>query len=101
MSGKALFKYDPTLFQKDDENAADEKTYEERNEDMEIVKEEGKEEESEDEETKDGGETNGKANNKNNNNAEANGEVIAKSKVDTSLFQAEAENQNEEEVDFD
>lgn len=34
MSGKALFKYDPTLFQ-DDENAADEKIYEEREEDIE------------------------------------------------------------------
>lgn len=51
MSGKALFTYNPTLFQQDDENAADEKTYEERNEDMEAVKEEGKEEESEDEGT--------------------------------------------------
>jgi hypothetical protein len=32
LSGKALFKYDPTLF-KDDEDAADEKLYEEREED--------------------------------------------------------------------
>lgn len=33
LSGKALFKYDPTLF-KDDENAADEKIYEEREEEF-------------------------------------------------------------------
>jgi hypothetical protein len=37
MSGKALFKYDPTLF-KDDEQAADEKFYEE------IVEEDDEEE---------------------------------------------------------
>lgn len=34
LSGKALFKYDPNLFQ-DDENAADEEIYEEREEDFE------------------------------------------------------------------
>ena len=34
MSGKALFKYDPTLF-KDDDEAADENIYAERNEDEE------------------------------------------------------------------
>lgn len=38
LSGKALFKYDPTLFQ-DDENAADEKIYEEREEDFEEEEE--------------------------------------------------------------
>lgn len=40
LSGRALFKYDPTLFQ-DDEAAADQDLYEERNEDeLEEVKEE-------------------------------------------------------------
>jgi DRG Family Regulatory Proteins, Tma46/Zinc finger C-x8-C-x5-C-x3-H type (and similar) len=37
LSGKALFKYDPTLF-KDDEEAADEDIYQERNEDEEEEK---------------------------------------------------------------
>jgi hypothetical protein len=46
LSGKALFKYDPTLF-KDDEDAADEKLYEERSE-LEVI-EEGKEEETKEE----------------------------------------------------
>lgn len=41
MSGKALFKYDPTLF-KDDEDAADEKIYEEREELEEEKEEESK-----------------------------------------------------------
>lgn len=41
LSGKALFKYDPTLF-KDDEEAADEKVYEEREE---LEEEEEKKEE--------------------------------------------------------
>jgi len=41
MSGKALFKYDPTLF-KDDEDAADEKIYEEREELEEEKQEESK-----------------------------------------------------------
>lgn len=40
LSGKALFKYDPNLFQ-DDEDAADEKIYEEREEDFEEEKKEG------------------------------------------------------------
>lgn len=40
LSGKALFKYDPNLFQ-DDENAAEEDIYEEREED--FVEEESKE----------------------------------------------------------
>lgn len=39
MSGRALFKYDPTLF-KDDEEAADADIYEERNEDEEVAKQE-------------------------------------------------------------
>jgi hypothetical protein len=39
LSGRALFKYDPTLFT-DDEEAADVDTYEEREEEMEEVKEE-------------------------------------------------------------
>lgn len=42
MSGKALFKYDPNLFQ-DDEDAADEKIYEEREELEEDQEEETKE----------------------------------------------------------
>ncbi len=42
MSGKALFKYDPNLFQ-DDEDAADEKIYEEREELEEDQAEETKE----------------------------------------------------------
>ena len=46
LSGKALFKYDPTLF-KDDDNAADEKLYEERAE-LDVI-EEGKEEETKEE----------------------------------------------------
>jgi hypothetical protein len=37
MSGKALFKYDPSLFAVDDDNAADFDTYEERNDEMETV----------------------------------------------------------------
>jgi hypothetical protein len=44
LSGRALFSYNPTLFT-DDDGAADEQTYEERNED-EI--EESKEEDEED-----------------------------------------------------
>ena len=43
MSGKALFKYDPSLFQ-DDEQAADEKFYEEIIEEEEESKEEEKSE---------------------------------------------------------
>ena len=42
MSGKALFSFDPTLFQ-DDENAVDDDMYE----DADGAKEEGKEEETE------------------------------------------------------
>lgn len=41
LSGRALFKYDPTLF-RDDENAADEKIYEEREEDFDFEEEEKK-----------------------------------------------------------
>ena len=37
LSGKALFKYDPTLFQ-DDEEAAGQEIYEEREEDFEEEK---------------------------------------------------------------
>lgn len=36
MSGRALFKYDASLFI-DDDNAADEEAYEERNDELEIV----------------------------------------------------------------
>lgn len=39
LSGKALFKYDPTLF-RDDEDAADEKIYEEREEEEEEERKE-------------------------------------------------------------
>lgn len=39
LSGKALFKYDPTLF-KDDEDAVDEDIYEEREEDEEEKEQE-------------------------------------------------------------
>lgn len=42
MSGKALFKYDPTLFA-DDDNAADEDTYEERNDELEAIAEKDEE----------------------------------------------------------
>jgi hypothetical protein len=41
LSGKALFKYDPTLF-KDDDNAADEAIYEERDDDFDYEEEEKK-----------------------------------------------------------
>ena len=58
---------------------------------MEAVKEEGKEEDSEDEATQENGDKKKK-------NGDT--EVIQKTTVDTSLFQAEADNQ-EEEVDFD
>ena len=75
LSGRALFKYDPTLFQ-DDEAAADETVYEERAEDEEDAptKQGVQSDDSEDEERKEGGE------------------------VDKELFQQE---EAQEEPDFD
>ena len=83
LSGRALFKFDPTLFQ-DDEAAADGTVYEERNEDEEDVKKpddlrEGQAQNG-DEETK---------------NDEGNA-------VDKALFQQVADGEGEEEEpDFD
>lgn len=57
MSGRALFKYDPTLF-KDDEEAAGEDVYEERIEEEEEKKEEDEERKDGQEESKEDG-TNG------------------------------------------
>ena len=47
LSGRALFKYDPNLFQDDDE-AADANIYDERNEDEDAIIEEVKEEQEDD-----------------------------------------------------
>lgn len=76
MSGRALFKYDPTLF-KDDEDAADTDVYEERVEE---------EEEKNDDE--------GKKIREGNDNTEST------AAVDADLFQAEAGG-DEEEPDFE
>lgn len=51
LSGKMLFKYDPTLF-KDDDGAADVEDYEERN-DLGEVEEKKEEEDKEDDENDD------------------------------------------------
>lgn len=77
LSGKALFSYNPDLFQ-DDEAAADEKTYEERN-DIEEAKAEDEYEEEKKEESKE----------------------EQKVGVDKDLFQQEEINENEEEPEFD
>lgn len=86
LSGRALFKYDPTLFT-DDEAAADETTYEAREDDLEPV-EESKEEETL-EEYRNG--ENGQTNNNKDGNAE----------VDTGLFAQENVEDNGEEPDFE
>lgn len=87
MSGKALFSFDPTLFQ-DDENAVDEEMYEDAD-GVAKPKEEGKEEETE-------------AQNRANMKAEKE-EVEEKpmESVDQELFAAENAGAEDEEVDFD
>lgn len=86
LSGRALFTYDPTMFQ-DDEDAMDEIVYEEDNEGGE---------ESKQEESKADYENNGKLV-----DGHANGTVNGNAAVDADLFQAEAVDGNEEEPDFD
>ena len=90
LSGRALFKYDPNLFQ-DDEAAADGDVYEERNEDEEEEKkeEDGNIEGDDKEERKE------ESDGEDNYNSDAN--------VDEALFQQEApgEGGEEEEPDFD
>ena len=80
MSGKALFSFDPTIFQ-DDENAVDDDMYDDA-EDENKPKEEGKEEETEAE-----------------NKANMQMEEVQES-VDQELFAAE-EGVEDEDVDFD
>ncbi len=92
LSGKALFTYDPSLF-KDDENAADDQVYEERNdEELEKIEEEKKEED---------GYENGTTDNQGENGEEEEHEMIKKQGVDTNLFSQEEVGDNEEEPDFD
>lgn len=86
LSGRALFKYDPTLFT-DDDAAADETTYEARDEELEAV-EESKEEETLEEFR------NGNKNGANNNEDGHAG-------VDTGLFAQENVEENGEEPNFD
>lgn len=74
MSGKALFTYDPTLFQ-DDEGAANEDNYEEASEDEQTINTNQQYEESKDED--------------------------AEPEVDEELFNQENNDELEEEVNFD
>ena len=100
LSGRALFKYDPTLF-KDDDNAADERIYEEREEDYDYEEEE-KKQSSNQEESKGGDSTHAsemvKSSVQSTMGAEE-GESTAN--VDTELFQQQDGEQEEEEPDFD
>lgn len=93
LSGKALFKYDPTLF-KDDEDAADEKIYEEREEDED-------DEEEKKESYIDG--ANDMIKSSVNGTATANGDANGgDAQVDADLFKQEnVGDEEEEEPDFD
>jgi len=95
LSGRALFKYDPTLFQ-DDEAAADAQIYEEREEDeqdQEEKKEDGVIEESDN--LRDGQSDNGEEG--------EDGEHRGGAGVDEELFKdgAGGAGEDEEEPDFD
>jgi len=95
LSGKALFKYDPTLFQ-DDENAADQDIYEERVEEEEEKAEESKavyQDFEDGEAVKTGDAENG------NHNGDAG---VSTNHLDADLFKQEnMDGQAEEEPDFD
>ena len=98
LSGRALFKYDPNLFQ-DDEDAAAGDIYEERNEEEEEEKKQGEVDGQVDQGDDEDGETEDKS--KPIGMIKAGGGGGASATVDTDLFAQEQAGADEEEPEFD